>query len=47
LKNLDSTNIFGKKFTSEDKLDIVMGADVIFWPESLDGLVETLDVIIV
>jgi len=21
-----------------------MGADVIFWPESLDGLLETLDV---
>ena len=42
LKNLDSENKFGKKFTKDDKLDVVFGADVIFWPESLDGLIETL-----
>jgi len=43
IKNIDTENKFGKKFNNDDKVDIVMGADVIFWPESLDGLLETLD----
>ena len=44
LESLNLENFFGNKFTKDDKIDIVMGADVIFWPESLDGLLQTLDV---
>ncbi len=44
LKDLSIENSFGKKFSKEDKIDVLMGADVIFWPESLDGLLQTINV---
>ena len=44
LNDLCIENSFGKKFSKEDKIDVVMGADVIFWPESIDGLLKTLNV---
>ena len=44
MKELKFENSFGKKFDKTEKVDVIMGADVIFWPESLDGLLQTLDV---
>jgi Putative methyltransferase. len=45
LADLNLTNNFQKSFTKDDKIDIIIGADIIYWPESLDPLMETLNVI--
>lgn len=44
LSEMEIKNSFDKLFKKDEKIDMIIGADIIFWPASLDPLMETLNV---
>jgi hypothetical protein len=44
LAELNVQNDFGNSLTPSDKIDMIIGADIVFWPASLDPLMQTLNV---
>lgn len=44
LSELEIKNPQNQVFKKDEKIDMIIGADIIFWPPSLDPLMVTLNV---